>query len=1028
MMNENNKKEDKTSVFLCHNNLDKLWVRDIAEGLELEFGIPHFLDTYSIPGGAEFIPWIENALYLSSGCVICLSQAGWGPTHRWEAQIALARYRKDKSFRIIPLLLPGAELDNFEHEELSGIFRDFNWIDFRHWPAPRATFDKLRSAITDEHSNLDKGPSELTPYLLRRDAERWFQLRQSSHIKHYSMLYRGHQLNEALSMAETHPMLLPSDSVMPFLTSSTKFQRNKWKLLAVVSLTVLISIGVFYSIAELSRQDRERLADPHRLKVLTESAAQLWKLNTSRKFQLEDWLEQANQVSERIHLHKVKLNELRIQSHTPSNIERAARYPKSYNDMVGLEKSIVGWQEKFKIDRGNGREPLAEDSREVYNQKRRLEALNEKTNYYFDSQELQWQHDNLAGYLKSYEIFSNPEKGVIASVNRRLKYVNSVVLKTLDEPASNWDTVIEDIKTAKHYNGLILKPLRGLIPLGKDSTSQLHEFLHYQSHEGPLPQRDSQGELVISDKTGLIFVLLPEGQFWMGSQSEDALKSNFDPDSKDDEQPIHLIELAPFLLSKYELSMGQWFRLTNQDLRYKLRHEQIQSEMPYPLNGSERNEVKKVLTRALLNLPTEAQWEYAARGRNSKLQSPASEVFYANSVIRKPGTKFIEVQPIDKGEVNTFGFLNMIGNVSEWCEDSYLGYGFSVRPFDGLRQADLLKPNSMISNKVRRGGHYNSDIESSRVADRKMNNNHSDYTGVRPAINLMDEQLEKSATMISSKPTDILNAQDLGLTIIGKNEQGFIEYSLNKDPSVLFIHVPANQFNMGSWDKTENSYYFYKFVSPGSVKPEFVANLPSYFIAKYEITQKQFGKFINDTNYDSKIMPIDQQLSEHPVSDITFMDALAYCRWAGCSLPTTTQWVYAARGNSSYKYLWGNKSSNEYEDGFRANTIGVQDGYQNTSPVGSFPSGVGFVGTYDQVGNVWEYSYNYFIPNNLRVAMGGSFRTGLSAVVAESRILKANEAPKGMGFRPVINTVPEGSRLKASANEAHSVLHKKHKK
>ena len=64
---------EQTDIFLCHNSRDKPVVRQVAEGLELEFGLPHFLDAYAIPTGEAFLPWIERALATSSGCAVSVS-------------------------------------------------------------------------------------------------------------------------------------------------------------------------------------------------------------------------------------------------------------------------------------------------------------------------------------------------------------------------------------------------------------------------------------------------------------------------------------------------------------------------------------------------------------------------------------------------------------------------------------------------------------------------------------------------------------------------------------------------------------------------------------------------------------------------------------------------------------------------------------------------------------------------------------------------------------------------------------------
>jgi formylglycine-generating enzyme required for sulfatase activity len=102
-------------------------------------------------------------------------------------------------------------------------------------------------------------------------------------------------------------------------------------------------------------------------------------------------------------------------------------------------------------------------------------------------------------------------------------------------------------------------------------------------------------------------------------------------------------------------------------------------------------------------------------------------------------------------------------------------------------------------------------------------------------------------------------------------------------------------------------------------------------------------------------------LEQHPVVHVTFEDASAYASWAGKSLPSEVEWEYAARGGlDGAAYPWGN----EFAPGGRlmANTWQGQfpwqntalDGYERTSPVGSFPAN-GY-GLYDVAGNVWEWT------------------------------------------------------------------------
>lgn len=112
-----------------------------------------------------------------------------------------------------------------------------------------------------------------------------------------------------------------------------------------------------------------------------------------------------------------------------------------------------------------------------------------------------------------------------------------------------------------------------------------------------------------------------------------------------------------------------------------------------------------------------------------------------------------------------------------------------------------------------------------------------------------------------------------------------------------------------------------------------------------------------------------ERLEDHPVVHVAYADAVAFAKWKGKDLPTEAEFEYAARGGlDGATYAWGDDF--RPKGNWMANTwIGRfphqnkrTDGWAATTPVGSYPPN-GF-GLYDMIGNVWEWTQDWFVPGH----------------------------------------------------------------
>ena len=161
---------------------------------------------------------------------------------------------------------------------------------------------------------------------------------------------------------------------------------------------------------------------------------------------------------------------------------------------------------------------------------------------------------------------------------------------------------------------------------------------------------------------------------------------------------------------------------------------------------------------------------------------------------------------------------------------------------------------------------------------------------------------------------------------------------------VELLIVPAGTFELGSTT-----------ADPGHASDEGPARaveLSAFYLARTEVTLSQWTRGGGDAGRAAGL--------DHPVVDVTWYDAQAWCRANGLALPSEAQWEYAASGPENRTYPWG-----EEDEAFRANALGTlgPDRWDDTAPVGSFPRGASWCSAYDLAGNVAEWCRDTWYPN-----------------------------------------------------------------
>jgi formylglycine-generating enzyme required for sulfatase activity len=566
------------------------------------------------------------------------------------------------------------------------------------------------------------------------------------------------------------------------------------------------------------------------------------------------------------------------------------------------------------------------------------------------------------------------------------------------------------------------------------------------------------------DQTDIVFVLLPGGEFEMGSPENE-------PNRYDDEG-LHTVTLSPFLIAKYEVTQPQYEAVigghplispTPSEFWGRVDSNGDPINPPFdrdqmPVQGVSWRNTQVFAERTGLRLPSEAQWEYAARGgiirtafsfgdgclvrsnaRNCDSCATADEFMWwcgndAPPIPRPVGTKL----------PNRFGLHDMHGNVYEWCEDVYDADFYESEAAAGLDPVST----SGSPLRVLRGGSWHSYPLECRSANRwKAQPTYRPGIGIigfRPAMSIYwhvpgctDPEADNYdvEASVDDGTCEFLGCMDPeaqnfnseanvddgtccysevgcidldGFTYLGENDQGNEEYR-QVATDIVFVLLPGGEFQMGS--PVEEA-------GRNDDEGLHTVTLSPFLIAKYEVTQDEWVAVMgaNPSYFDGTIdrggdaiaPPLDRD--QLPVEQVSWDDIQAFEALTGLQLPTEAQWEYACRAGQAGPY---SGTGNLDEMGWYSDNSEL-----TTHPVGTKEANQ--FGLYDMHGNVYEWCEDVFDEDfyeseavagldpvadsgsESRVARGGGWRHDrMRCRSARRSDFRPSLRGGSLGFRPV---------------------------
>ncbi|MDR1274645.1 MAG: formylglycine-generating enzyme family protein [Odoribacteraceae bacterium] len=348
-------------------------------------------------------------------------------------------------------------------------------------------------------------------------------------------------------------------------------------------------------------------------------------------------------------------------------------------------------------------------------------------------------------------------------------------------------------------------------------------------------------------------VLVQGGTFRMGS-------TDVEEGEESDEVPVHEVTVSSFYMGKYEVTQAQWKLVMGTTVHQ--RRDKVYPDGPlrgegdnYPMYYVSWDDVQEFIERLnaatgkQYRLPTEAEWEYAARGGNQSRGYQYSGSNSIENVAWFEDNSDNQIHPVGTKQPNELGIHDMSGNVWECCHDWY-------GPYPDSAQDNPLGASSG-SYRVKRGGGWHYDAGYCRVVSR--------------SYGLPD-----------------FSSYNLGFRLACDSDA----QRHPAEPEMVFVQ--GGTFRMGATNAVHE------------------VTVSSFYIGKCEVTQAQWEMLLdnNPSLFKGDNLPVEKMSWDDAQ---LFIERLNVATGKQYRLPTEAEWEYAARGGNqskAYQYSGSNSIGN----------------------------------------------------------------------------------------------------------------------